>query len=143
MRQITEKKAVRRFLAVAALVLMSVGCTQKWYLFIVDVTDDKPEFCLSDTPRCGDQGHQLPFFEVNEVDRQGRKVALAWSIQAKSDLAQDYIIKRLKYGVLPHGWVELHPPVLLSDRAYYTVLGQYYFRADAGHFNVYSREEFF
>jgi hypothetical protein len=120
------------------------GCTQKWYLFIVDVLDGRPEFCLSDTPWCSDRGHHLPIISMSEVDDQGRPLAVVWTLQGRSNVPQDYVIAKLRYGTVPHGWVELHPPVPLREHVYYSVLDEFYFvLLGEGKARVYTPEEFF
>jgi hypothetical protein len=143
----THVREIRRqgvwIVALVFLAALSAGCTQKWYLTITNVVDARPEFCFSDTPWCGSRGHQLPFFQVNEVDDQGREIAVVWTIQGNSNSPQDYTLRKVRYGITPTGWREKRPAAPLREDVYYST-GEFYFvLVGNGKSRVYTREEFF
>jgi len=140
----TRWKSAGCIAALFALAVLSSACTQKWYLSIVSVANGIPDFCFSDTPWCGSRGHHLPIISVSEVDAQGHPITVVWSLQPRSNVPQDYVISKLRYGTLPPGWVELHAPTSLREHAFYSVLSEFYFvLIGDGKSRVYTREEFF
>jgi len=137
------KCQLARILPLVLLAVFSEGCTQKWYLTITKVLDARPEFCFSDTPWCGNRGHQLPFFQVSEVDDKGNAIAVVWDIQGHSNSPQDYTLRRVRYGITPSGWREKRPAAPLREDVYYST-GEFYFvLLGNGKSRVYTREEFF
>ena len=50
-----------------------------------------------------------------------------WSIQGRSGVTQDYVIKHLTYGTVPKGWVQAVSPIPLQENVYYSVNEQFFF----------------
>lgn len=141
MRTVTSVEMRHLFLWLALLLL--IACTRQWYLS-VDPSPEGAALCFSSRPNCSGEGIQFSVLEVAEVDQQGERQQVMWSIQGNSERQADYLVKRLVYGHTPPGWVEVEPAKELIPNATYSVLGEYFFTFDASkRYTVQSREQFY
>lgn len=101
-------------------------------------------FCFSTSDNCTGDGIQLSSLEISEVNTVGERGAVMWLIQGKSDRQEDFVIRKLIYGAVPAGWIEINPPSALKAGVFYGVQGEYYFsHAPDGDVNILQREDFF
>jgi hypothetical protein len=127
--------------AVASLLLGA--CEREWYLAVVSVANDQPEFCITRSKECAGEGVQLSSVVISEVDEKGGYLGRVWSIQGRSEVTKDYVIKRLVYGVVPTRWIQDAPAVPLRRNSYYSVNDQFFFVLLGEHgARVYSLAEF-
>ncbi len=117
--------AGRASLVVACLALSA--CERVWYLTIVSLTDNRPEFCITRSKGCVGEGIQLRTIIVSQVDEDGKRLGDVWTIEERSASDQNDRIRSLVYGVAPKGWVEDAPAAPLRVNTYYSVNEQFYF----------------
>jgi hypothetical protein len=131
------------WLTLVATLLLS-SCERDWHVAIAGFDGDNPEFCVSRSAECTGSGVQLTLMDIDEVDDHGNRLSVAGSIQAHSNEQQDYIIRRVVYGAVPKGWLQYQQPAPLHEESYYSINGEFYFRAVGRRIpHVYTREEFF
>jgi len=113
-RQLASNSSLRRLKAswtraFWTLVLgatMLIGCPQEWSLSVTDSDDPfHPELCFSRLPRCLGGAAFLSEITVNRKDEHFDGDDIMWMLRP----ATDGRIKRLRYGSVPEGWIELQP----------------------------------
>jgi len=138
------KNSASCVLFIIFLLLALTACTRKWYLAIDESNGSNPILCFSSMDHCIGDGVQFYSLVISEVNEKGKEVQPIWSIQGKSDRSDDYVIKRLTYGVVPKGWIELQPPMEIKTNTFYGVDGGLYFiKLPNGTYQIFQREAFF
>lgn len=141
MRKVTS--LTRIFVLLLCSLILS-SCVKHWNLHIFDDVDGNPILCFSRSNKCDDVGVQLASVSVRRVCKSGAEIESSWELQGWSDNQSDYMLKKIKYGVVPSGWKELSMPIPIQVGEYYSVNGEYYFfKKIDGMYVVMSREKFF
>lgn len=140
------RKSLRLLLLTAFLipVLLLSACIKQRGLSTVGVGEVGPIFCFSSGAKCDEKGDEVHSIYVDEVDRKGNSVGMVWLLHGASDIQADYIIKRVEYGKVPHGWKEKEPSQPIKSNTYYSVNGEFFFMRDGKEqYHVETRKEFF
>jgi len=126
------------------MLISLTACERTWYLSIDGNSGVNPVLNFSSTKFDFDEGVQFSSLEISEVNEKGERIRIVWLIHGKSNRPEDYVLKRLTYGVLPRGWVEDQAAKPIVSGKYYEVEGEFYFiRGTEGKYQVFSRAEFF
>ena len=135
---------LKNAIAVLLYALALAACSRVWYLSIAATNSSTPVLCFSAAKNCRGDGVQFYSIDISEVNKKGEAVSVAWSIQGKSNRTNDYVLKRLTYGVLPNGWIEKEPARRLQPGKFYSVEEEFYFTTFAdGTSKILTRERFF
>jgi hypothetical protein len=142
LHQIAALMSARLFLLlVVPLALLLIACKQKWFL---TVSDGGQSLCFSEKYHCDGGGVQLDVVEITEMSSNGERERVVWLIQVRSEVSSDHIVKKLEYGKVPHGWIEIVRAEKLKPDITYSVLGEYYFSLNSeGKSRLLPREEYF
>jgi hypothetical protein len=135
-------KAIR-LLGLCLVLATLVACTRQWYFSIEQTAKGDFDLCISLRPSCSGEGVQLAALEITEIDRNGDRKQTMWLIEARSERDTDNLIKAIRYGRTPDGWVEVSRAKKLMPNTTYSVLGEHYFYiSNTGNITVQSRESF-
>jgi hypothetical protein len=121
-----------------------VACVKKWWATILGNGDIGPIFCLGSDTVCNGKGTEFHSLYFDEVDEKGKAVQMVWLIQVNSAKQADYILSKLEYGKVPHGWKEAWAARPIKPKTYYSVDGEFYFwRNEKGEYTVLTAKQFF
>ena len=129
--------------AAASLVLLTGGCTRKWWMSIEAVSPTGPVFCFSSGTNCKGKPVQFSALYISEADDAGDKVEISWSLEGTSESNSDYTLSRVQYGVAPPGWRTIVGPKPLKLGKFYSVNDEFYFRCSITSCEVFQREQFY
>lgn len=141
---ISSSRSFVLFLTIFSLCFLT-ACEKDWDLLVVDDKEGKPVFCFSSfLGQCTGKGDRFVGMNIQEMGPNGERLQEMWSIVCDlSSNVDNCVLKRLEYGVLPHGWKQIVPAMPLSSNTYYLVNNYYYFyRNDEMEYSVLRRGEF-
>jgi hypothetical protein len=112
-------------------------------LRIDELKPGMPNFCFT-TGLFNEQHPTIYFLNVTQVDGHGKKLKSVWLVQCFSNQRSDCQLQNVQYGIVPHGWTQLQPPVKIEDDCFYAVNWKKFFkRTREGKYVVLSSQAFF
>lgn len=117
-----------RKVLVAGLGLVLSGCGgSDTFISFGGKAGGQPVFCVSEKPNCADPGGSLRALQVDQVDEDGREVAVMWRIEGPGGWGSAYTLDKITYGAAPVGWTIKAPARQLVAGEHYRVNNEFYF----------------
>ena len=125
MRKVLEVIGNQKIILLFSFVVLLSGCERVWFFTITDIADQShPVFCISRYKHCEGKGIGFSYFEISEVDMNGKMLKAVWSIQP----IENKTISKLTYGTTPQGYKEIKKANPLELNKIYSVNGMYFFK---------------